>query len=321
MTDSPRTRIVLSALAAALLVAGLVSAVSMSGDGGDGLVATGDRSSSTTAAAEAGSDDSKAGESDGDDDAAAGGDAATGEGSTPGSTAKQPTTTTKLATSGGTSAPQEQPSSGEPAQPQPTKAGSYTYEMTVDGETSEASYLVEPAQGGAGETRQVHTLKTTQGDVRNDLIWRADGLYLDKISGSGGQGMSGECDWQPDVLVRKIPLKVGVGWVADSGCSGESPYGPYTLKAHFEFNVTDTARLTIGGQAVDVWVIESSQHIDITTQYQGQQFTATQDATSKTFVSGKHGLSVREESQSTATTPMGQRSNTTTRQLKSLNPA
>ena len=321
MPESPRLRVALSVAAAVLLLAGLVATVAVDGDGngGDELVAAGDRSSTTVIASDGGDGAAAAGEGDATGATAGTSDGAAG-GSTGQSAQKSPGTTARAAAPDtATAAP---PAAGEPAPLQPPKAGHYTYEVSVDGETSEASYVVEAASGGApGETRQVHVLKNADGEMRNHLIWKADAVHLDRTSGSGAQGMSGDCDWQPDVLARKLPLTVGSSWVADSSCSGESPYGPYTINAHFEFKVTGTARMTVGGQAVDVWVIESTQHLDITAQYQGQEVKATQDATSKTWVSGKHGLSVREESQSTAGSPMGQRSTSSTRQLKSLSPA
>lgn len=316
MPDSSRLRLALSLLAAAMLLGGLVAVVATADGAGDVVATRGDRSTTTTVVD--GGEGTAAGTTDtsaADDDVAS---------DPPTKTVDKPTTSTSKSEARGSSpggAPTEA-ASDEPGPTQPTKSGTYTYDATVDGESFEATYVVEPEAGAAaGETRQAHTFKGKDGEMRNAVVWRADGLYLDKTSGSSGEGMGGDCDWDPDVLVLKLPLAVGSGWVSDSSCSGESPYGPYTVKAHFESAVTGTARMAVGAQEVDVWVIETKQHLDISAEYQGQQFNITQDSTSKRFFAPEHGISVREETESTAGTPTGQRSRSTVRQLRSLSPA
>lgn len=321
MTNSSRLRLILSVVSAALLLAGVVAVVADGDDDADTL-RTGSRGTSTTATDGAAGDEGAALAAT--DDAGSAGEQ--GHASAASTAPAAPKADGKGAaggppTAGSGQAPAPSPASGDPGQAQPTKVGTYTYDVTVDGEQSESTHLVEAGDpAGGGETRQVHTRKGKDGELKNQVLWKADGLYLEKTSGSGGQGVSGDCDWNPDILVVKIPLAKDTRWVSESGCSGTSPYGPYTLKARFESVVSGTARITVGGQGVDVWVIDTTQRIDITAQYQGQQFTATQEGTSKNFYAPKHGLSVREESQSTASSPAGQRKTSSTRVLKSLSP-
>lgn len=313
MGDARWVRAALGAVTAVMLVAGLVAVV-MADDGGDRAVV---RTATPSSTAPAGADGA---EEQGTGGGEAATDATPGAGSAP---ASGPNAAQGGGTSATTAAPAPPPGSAPEAigQPQPARVGTYTYTVTVDGESSEATQTVEAMSGApAGETRQAQTTKTKQGDVRNQVRWAADAVYLESTSGSGGGGPGGDCDWNPDVVLLQLPLAKGKGWVSESSCSGQSAYGPYTLKARFESSVTGTARRTVGGEAVDVWVVQTKRHIEITAQYQGQQFNVTEDGTSTTFFAPRQGMTVREESSSTASFPTGQRKTTTTRDLQRLTP-
>ncbi|MGI8792681.1 MAG: hypothetical protein ACR2H3_05830 [Acidimicrobiales bacterium] len=318
MPDSSKLRVALSALIALMLLVGLVAVVT-NDDGPDGVgltTASGDQNTAPT--------DDGEGTADGDTLAASGEAASEPEGqsgsaSTTAKPGSKSTTESTVNQAAGQSA--DKPASADPGPSQPPKVGTYNYETTVDGKAGPSTLKVEAKAGGPGETRQFQTIKGESNELKNEVVFKADGLFLAASSGSSGGGLAGDCDWEPDLLVLKLPLSVGSSWSADSGCSGQSPYGPYTLKAHFEGTVTGTARVTVGGQGVDVWLIDGKQRIDITATYQAQEFQAVQEATTKTSYAPKQGLTVKEESTSTSTSPQGSRTQKTVRQLKSLTPS
>lgn len=290
-----------------MLVAGLVSAVAIDGDDDAKVLrSTGAAGGSSTTAAEA-TDSTAAGSPD------ASGASTTAPGSTPstGAAGKAPAAATPV--------PTTVAATGDPGRAQPTKVGTYTYDNTIDGSTSEGTMTVEAKAGSADETRQTQTLKGEQGSLKNEVFWRADGVYLASSAGSNG-GIGGECNWEPDLLTLRLPVAKGTSWTADSACSGTSPYGPYSLKAHFEGTVRGTARVAVGDQHVDVWVIDGKQHVEINSTYQGQPIKLVQDSTSTAFFAPTRGLVVREESTAESSGPQGSRTQTTVRQLKDFTP-
>lgn len=195
-----------------------------------------------------------------------------------------------------TAAPLAPPEDLGPAtDPGPTKAprpGVYRYRAQSGGSENEATTTVEDKGTTDAGRNQVLSQRGGGIDSSSDAVWRNDGLILLRSSFSFGQ-TTGECDWDPDFLQLELPLAKGAAWQTKSSCmvTGFGPT-PLLLERTLDAKVVDLRRVRVAGTAVDVWVLESTDHIEIAGRVMRQSGT--------TSFSPRHGIVV--SSSGTATT-------------------
>ena len=201
----------------------------------------------------------------------AGGDSSGVTFATP-STASAPATTAKPRTTGTTGAPPATtPATTDPGPAKAPALGTYKYSMTITDDegtrTSEHDAKVEAGQDSPGVTRRVTTRKDESSTLKTTEAWAANGVNQERIhisTSSGGQNAEFDCDWQPDVLVYAQPLSVGAKWTVDSSCETTAGGQPVKLREQGERRVTGRATTTVGGTQVNVWIIETSGKLTVT---------------------------------------------------------
>ena len=329
MTDSPKLQRVLAAIVAVCMLAGVgialtkgedddpegrLAATAQDDDGG-WKGSTGDTAASTPEGVPA----SPTG--DGGDAPQPGATPA----ATPGSTAAPSVTAAAAAppTTAAGPAPEPPPpatdlgAAVDPGPVIPPAAGTYRYDTTVNGEKKETSTVVEDVSRSANETKQVITIEAEQFKLRNDVTWQSDKVLVPKSAILLGQS-SADCDWTPDIVQAVLPMKEGVNWKNDTSCSASFNNVPVTLKRKTDSTVKGLERLRIGGEIVDVWRIEGTEH----TEFASAQGGGSSDSTGITWFSPKHGMIVKTQSRSTSKNAQGQTMTTDiTSELKSLKPS
>lgn len=208
--------------------------------------------------------------------------------SPPGAGAGAPSTTTAAPLP----PPEDLGPATDPGPTKPPRAGVYRYRAQSGGSENEARTTVENKGTTDAGTNQVLSQRGGEIDSSSDAVWRSDGLILLRSSFSFGQ-TTGECDWDPDFLQLKLPLAKGVAWQMKSSCmvTGFGP-SPLLLERTLDAKVVDLRRVRVAGTAVDVWVLESTDHIEIAGRVIRQTGTAS--------FSPRHGVVV--SSSGTATT-------------------
>ena len=244
---------------------------------------------------------------------------------TPGSTAAPSVTAATAAPPTTAAGPAPEPPApatdlGAPVDPGstiPPAAGTYRYDTTVNGEKKETSTVVEDVSRSAGETKQVITIETEQFKIRNDVSWQSDKVLVPKSAILIGES-SADCDWTPDMVQAVLPMKEGVNWKNDTSCTASFNNVPVTLKRKTDSTVKGLERLRIGGEIVDVWRIEGTEH----TEFGSAQGGGSSDSTGTTWFSPKHGMIVKTVGRSTSKNAQGQTVTTdVTSELKSLRPS
>ena len=315
MNESPLLQPILAGVIAVLLLAGVIG------------VATVDDDSETLTAS--GATTTTLSEGDAGDDGEAGADLGA-----------EPTETTAAAPDGvpattvapsATTAPARAtttaaPAAKEPGPAQPPKVGLYRYRTVENGETKQAESRVErdPEQV-PGETRILDKFKEEAGssELTNAMAWRADGVYLRKTtfpSPAGGAPIT--CDWEPDVLQAKLPIKAGQEWTFDSSCKADFAGNEATFHMTGKSKVVGARRVTVAGQALDTWLFDETLRLEINTTYNGQPIRIVSDTVATAYVSPPHGLQVKGTEDTTTTGPNGKpQQRKSEREILNLDPA
>lgn len=204
--------------------------------------------------------------------------------------------------------PEDLGAAADPGPTKPPRPGVYRYRAQAGGQENEATTTVEDKGSTDAGASQVLSHRGGEIDSSSDVTWRKDGLILLRSSFSFGQ-TTGECDWDPDFLQLKLPLSKGVAWQATSSCmvTGFGPT-PVSLKRTLDAKVVDLRRVRIAGEAVDVWVLESTDHIEIAGRVMRQSGT--------TSLSPRHGIVVS----SSGTASTDGRSSEYATEIKNLDP-
>jgi len=240
--------------------------------------------------------------------------ASPGASSTPGSSAS-PGNTNGASSNKATAAPglpRAAPLSGPIATTgTPPKTGTYTFNVTLDAKRSTRDVVVTSEGGSAAATKQGEKTSSDSASSTQHVIWRKDGKYLADIATKQGSN-NYDCNFEPDLVEYKFPLKVGAKWSGTSSCT--LTIGAVKVKStiHETATVTGKGEVTIGGRRVKVWIInqvlDSSSEYG-TRKYSGQSKRATQYAP-------EVGLAVRYSENSTS----GDRSSNATYELQSTQP-
>jgi len=222
------------------------------------------------------------------------------------------------------------PAGKDPGPAQPPKLGLYRYDTTKQSgsggptKTTTDVRITKDSVQVPGEQR--FTLSIKEGESNNsmsDLVaWRGDGIYLRSTTfpnPSGGPPI--ECDWDPDLLDRKLPTKAGQQWDGDSTChvTFGAATGTFHLKAHSK--VDGARRVTVAGQSVDTWLITQTAHLDIDFVYNGQPIHIENDTTTQDYWAAPRGITVKTSESSTSKDPGGKTSTSQTeRDIQNLSP-
>lgn len=289
--DSPLVRRILAIAAAVLVVVAVVAVVARDGDGDDPLLA-GSSGTSTTGPT--------AGDSAGVEGVGEGGEVAQpdGGGDAP---AAPPATDEAGGDASDPAAPPPPPDPGDggegvgapqdPGAVGPPRAGSYTYSytrQTQDGsESGERTDVVADKGGSGGDRRQSIRQERQEGAFTSDVAWRGDGLHvLSTTFDIGGQETT--CDWEPDFKNLATPLSVGATWSYATSCTVMFGTTPVKIDRTGQFDVTELTRITVAGEVLDVWKIESVEDTTF-----GAFGSSREEGTG--FFSPPHGLLVKSE--------------------------
>jgi len=195
----------------------------------------------------------------------------------------QRATATAATTPKGTPAPPAPPP-GKASPSDPPASGTYTYTVkgtvTSQGKTQplpdEATLKIDPATlADGGAKRQVHHVAAEGGSSDITYLFAADGIYIEQVVTNNYT-----CALQPPLKTLPLPLKVGAKWASKATCQGTT--------TEMTAEIVRTEKRTIGGVAVDTFVVESTVHTT------GSGFDQKQDAT--TWFSPDYRLRVREQS-------------------------
>ena len=227
--------------------------------------------------------------------------------------APPPTTTTTAATSTLTTVPGPPPAT-------PPAPGQYAYSETTDGETTERVYRIEdrpPAEGEQrveGELQFLVTLETAGGRVTTITSWRQDSvLAVQTIFRMPDTETS--CDWDPDLLQLMRPLVTEGSWSYATGCLADFGGNQVRIDRSGEVQVETDERITVAGEEVTVWRLESKE----TTRFTGAIERVDQEIRTWWFAP-KYGLTVKESSAQRHTTPDGTSEDMVERELVALRP-
>ena len=148
--------------------------------------------------------------------------------------------------------------------------------------------------------RQVITIESQEGTVANDFEWRPDGGYVTRSLLTFGS-VKVDCDWNPDALLVRLPLRRGLDWSVETSCTTTVLGQPATLKLSGQTKVVDAKRVQVAAGTFDVWVVEGSQ----TLTFRSPSFTVTQERSATSWFSPAVGLNVRESGTGKTSGPDG----------------
>lgn len=208
-----------------------------------------------------------------------------------------PTSTAPAATAAATPNPE-----GPSPDATPPKVGVYTYEETTNGETEDTTLRI--ADAGSGRQEE----ETDDGTA--EVQWRDEGKYILTAEFGGF-----ECDFEPDILEIKLPLKKGSSWSFDGKCE---PFQGIVVKFKGSSKVTGTEKRTVGDTRVETWVIESKGEVSTDTP----QGSFDMKITGSERFDPEHGLFVYSKGTAEGEDPSSGENvkESTTSRLKSLTP-
>ena len=190
----------------------------------------------------------------------------------------------------------------------PPALGTYVYAETNPEGTQDSTFEVTSQGGG----RRVENHDS--GRAVSEVEWRPDAKYV-RVSTFRTPGGDVRCDWNPDFVQFKFPLRRGIAWTIDSRCR---PNATSTIAVKGSARVTGARQRTVGGERVAVWVVIS----DVTFTFSGNGASFSQAVHDEEDFAPSHGLTVFDVLTTTGTAPSGEQSRRrTTRVLKSLRPA
>lgn len=207
--------------------------------------------------------------------------------------------------------PEDLGAAEDPGPTTPPRPGTYRYKFRGGGEERETTTTVESKGTNDLGTNQVVSQKGGGFDSTSDVSWRKDSVVILKSVFTFGQSR-GECDWEPDFVQAKLPLAKGVTWQSKSSCTVTGFGAPIVVTRTLDAKVGDLRRVKIAGRAVDVWVIEGADRIELAGR-------VIEQAGSSLF-SPKHGLNVSSSGKATVSGPDGNQSSDYSTELLNLDP-
>lgn len=202
----------------------------------------------------------------------------------------------------------------DPGPLSPPRPGTYQYGVrTGDGQQSEHDVKIEEAPAVKGNTSRRVSGARGGLDSTSTLVFEPGRVIVTETT-FRYNGNEGRCDWDPDLLQSKLPLAQGSSWSSKSSCT-VTGFGatPITVVAELSSKVVGLERRKVAGQVLDLWIVETASHYEFS--------GAVIDATSKDWVSPRHGLIVRTEASGSGRGPQGgSGQGSYTSEIKNLDP-
>lgn len=193
----------------------------------------------------------------------------------------------------------------------------YRYRWTQQGQSSERDIRIENAEDVPDGSRQSERAEQDTFESVNEVTWRADGKFEERMWAEG-PGQRVECEWEPALLLYRLPLAEGVKWSHDGSCSIAYGAETQTNRRTGEFAVVGWEEMTLGDREVGVWVIEGR----ITGSSENGGFSSSFETHRIERFAPAYGLMVKRTEESTGTDGSGQTHETTeTMELQSLTPS
>lgn len=202
-------------------------------------------------------------------------------------------------------------STGAPAAasaPKPAVSGTYTYDVTGSARTAVGAMPIPPQTNlvvdAPNGSEQRSTRKSEQGSTEQVLRYGADGVKLVSQRAAAPQG---SVEFRPAAPVVAYPAPTaGRQW------SWEMTSTDGKVKVRATFTAVRPEALTVGGVAVDTWVVQG--HITTT-----GDISSTIDTT--TWWSPRHSIAVREDASGRGTYSGVSFQSETSERLRSLQPS
>jgi hypothetical protein len=185
-----------------------------------------------------------------------------------------------------------------------------TTESSGGGVTRQSVVDTEPGQAQSGSP--------DQGNNTQDVEWGPQG-YLQRATTISAEGQTVHCVWNPPILELAAPLAVNRQWAFAGSCPVTVFGQPGTVQLSGQAAVTGAQRVSVGADAVPVWVISDTYTVVVHVPTLGVNATVHQSAVDK--VAAGLGLIVEEDATDTFT--LGSRSDTSTNRqvLQSIHPS
>ena len=191
--------------------------------------------------------------------------------------------------------------------PGPPKPGRYEYTET-DSNGTKTSTLDITSHGDGRQTED-----QDQGNAVDEVAWRPNGKF-ELATTFGFSNGSVRCDWNPDFVEYRFPLRVGASWSVQTSCH-PNPQSSITLSG--TSHVMGRHRVTVGRQSVDTWIVVT----DATIRFNGTGASFSEMIRDEDHFAPAYGITVHEVATTTDTDPSGQQTHDkTTRDVKSLAP-
>ena len=182
------------------------------------------------------------------------------------------------------------PAPADPGQPTSPTAGTYTYDINEDGDDEVAHVKVERTGGPPNDTR-IQTVDDYQED-RRVFSWRTDGMYWLEIGGADPSEPT--CQWEPDILLMKFPVRVGSSWPFDSRCRISDPdFGDIDLHVSGTIKVSGTERVIVGGEPIDTYVVQTDVVTEFSATFEDEPVSSTSEIREISNFAPRIGLDVK----------------------------
>jgi len=234
-----------------------------------------------------------------------------------GTTIKRPTTTTAAP---GPNECSSTPASSNPGGEQPPAIGTFTYVSCTDPNDSTDVKIAAGQNSGGVTRREITTSQGELGTVTSTTAYGPAGIVQEKLT-IQANGVTLQCDWNPDITEYPFELSVGKTWTADSTCTAQVFGGSITIHATATRKITDRVITKIAATSVTAWVVDSTVNLKFTGSGGGQPINGAIDETSHAFFDPSRGLEVYDKSTSKGSGDFEYPETTTERHLKSLSPS
>jgi hypothetical protein len=171
--------------------------------------------------------------------------------------------------------------------------GKYRFKLTTsmsgkEPSSREVKAEVMDVSSNPTELRQKVFFTTDEGGGEREEVWQAGGMMV--LSESlETRGQKFQCDWEPDILELKLPLKVGQEWNTDSSCTMQGQGVTAQRHRTAKVRVTEIGSSQVAGQTVEVYVINET----MTETFGFGTSSSTIETETTTQFASKLGLGVR----------------------------
>lgn len=142
-------------------------------------------------------------------------------------------------------------SAGNPGAIQAPALGIYSFVSCADGSPVDDETIREGASGGGKVRRLIsHTQQGVQ--LTETVAYGPEGVIQESLNVTAF-GQQANCDWNPDIVEYPANLSVGATWSVKSQCT--TSFGQFKVEGTGK--VLGRKTVTIGGTAVNTWVIET----------------------------------------------------------------